>query len=318
MSFFTKKPATTPEYRTNLTSAHAAFTDSASIDSITEVCQRAAQGDLEARILGLSEHPQLGGLCRSINAMLDMADSFVRESGAAMACFSKEEYHRPILLRGMKGAYRSSAVIINIAGTQMKASSESLALVASVAANNLLAITTVAAACEELHATGNQISHKTNDSMQLSETSFSQGEEALKTMENLSTTFRQIDNIVALILNISERTNLLALNASIESTRAGEHGARFGIIAKEVKELAKNSASATESIRHQVNLMREAVENVNTLIHTIHNSLSLTSSSSAAIAGALSEQVSATDEINRQIHDLTTNAQLVADQIAKH
>ena len=288
------------------------------IQKITEMCHHAAQGDLEARIIGLSDHPKLGGLARAINAMLDMADSFVRESAAAMLCCSRNEYHRPILLRGLKGAYRSSAVIINRAAAQLKSGSESLSLVAQLASDNTLAINAVAAACEELHATGSQISHQADGSLELSQGGLQRGEEALQKMKVLESAFRQVDDIVSRLLGISERTNLLALNASIEATRAGEQGNRFAIIAHEVKELSKNSASATNGIRSQVDLMRKSVEDVSALIQTIHSSLSATTSSASAIAGAIGEQVTATNEISQQISDLTANSKSVADQVARH
>ncbi len=320
MFFFTKKnkeAETKPEV-VQEKKAEVVVAKDDSLGGITEICHRAAAGDLEARIIGLSEHPVYGPMVKAINSMLDMADSFVRETGSAMSCFSQEEYHRPILLRGMKGAYRSSSVIINNAGMHMKGSSEALGMVANLAAENTLAVNTVASACEELNATGSQISSQSSEALHLSETSLHQGQEAIKKMEILESAFRQIDNIVALILNISEKTNLLALNATIEATRAGEHGARFAIISREVKDLSKNAASATEGIRKQVDLLRQSVEAVSSLIHTIYDSLSVTTANSSSIACSIREQVAATDEISRRIAELTTNSQKVADQIARH
>lgn len=289
-----------------------------SLETITTACRQAAQGDLEARIIGLSDDPVYGTMVTAINSMLDMADSFVRETGAAMSCFSQEEFHRPILLRGMKGAYRSSSVIINKAGMRMKNSSEALSLVADLATENTMAVNTVASACEELNATGSQISSQTAEALHLSETSLHHGQDAMKKMEILESAFRQIDNIVALIINISEKTNLLALNATIEATRAGEHGARFAIISKEVKELSKNTASATEGIRKQVDLLRVSVEGVSALIHTIYDSLNVTTANSSSIANSIREQVAATDEISQRIAELTVNSQKVADHISRH
>ena len=292
--------------------------DDATVQKITEMCHLAAQGDLEARIIGMSDHPKFGGLARAINAMLDMADSFVRESAAAMTYCSRNEYFRPILLRGMKGAYRTSAVLNNCAAAQLKSSSESLSLVAQLASDNTIAINAVAAACEELHATGSQISHQADGALELSQGGLHRGEQALEQMKQLEAAFRQVDDIVSRLLGISERTNLLALNASIEATRAGEQGNRFAIIAHEVKELSKNSASATNGIRSQVDLMRQSVEGVSNLIQTIHESLTATTSSASTIAGSIGEQVAATNEISQQIADLTANSKSVADQVARH
>jgi len=318
MLFSKKQPAPLPVSAAPLGVEPSREVDDGTVQKITDMCHLAAQGDLEARIIGLTEHPKLGGMAIAINAMLDMADSFVREASAAMLTCSRNEFHRPILLRGLKGAYRSGAVIINRAAAQLKSSSESLDHVAQLASDNTLAINAVAAACEELHATGSQISHQADGALELSQGGLHRGEEALEKMKVLETAFRQVDDIVARLLGISERTNLLALNASIEATRAGEQGNRFAIIAHEVKELSKNSASATNGIRTQVDRMRQSVEDVSNLIQTIHGSLAATTSSASTIAGSIGEQVAATNEISQQIADLTANSKSVADQVARH
>ena len=93
---------------------------------VTEICERAAQGDLEARIIGIDPATEFGRLCGAINHMLDIGDSFVREASAAMDSCSHDRFHRPILLPGLTGAYRKSAATINRAGVKMQRSSERL------------------------------------------------------------------------------------------------------------------------------------------------------------------------------------------------
>ena len=81
--------------------------------SVADICERAATGDLEARITGLAGSGDFSRLCSAINHMLDVADSYVRESSAVMDYCSRGQYHRPILLRGLPGSYRDGAEIIN-------------------------------------------------------------------------------------------------------------------------------------------------------------------------------------------------------------
>src|SRR5690349_23081976 len=98
------------------------------LDQVADICERAAHGDLEARINGLAADPTaLGRLARAINHLLDIADSYVRESAAAMDHCSRGQFHRPILLRGLPGSYRDSAVVINRAALQMKQSADQIA-----------------------------------------------------------------------------------------------------------------------------------------------------------------------------------------------
>ena len=92
---------------------------------VTAICRRAAAGDLEARITGMGTRTNFGKMCSAINDAFDMSDSFVREAAAAMENCSRDRFHRPILLRGLKNAYQQSAGVINTAGLKMAASAPS-------------------------------------------------------------------------------------------------------------------------------------------------------------------------------------------------
>ena len=85
---------------------------------IAQVCDRAANGDLEARIVPLPSQGGWSAVCNSINALLDVIDSYVRESQAVLECCSRHEFYRPILVRAMKGACRGAAIVINNATVQ--------------------------------------------------------------------------------------------------------------------------------------------------------------------------------------------------------
>ena len=121
---------------------------------ISEICERAGHGDLEARIVGIPDDPDMARRCRAVNQMLDIADSFVREAVAAMAACAHDRCHRPILLRGLKGAYVKSAGIINGAGVKMQQSAEQLAFTAGLA--------TAATKIDSIVALINRIAAQTN------------------------------------------------------------------------------------------------------------------------------------------------------------
>ena len=96
------------------------------IGQIADICVRASEGDLEARITGITVQGDLARLCGAINHLLDVADSYVRESAAAMDQCAKGRYHRPILLRGIPGSYRDSALTINKAALKMKSDADKI------------------------------------------------------------------------------------------------------------------------------------------------------------------------------------------------
>lgn len=282
---------------------------------ITQVCERAAAGDLEARIVGVSAEGGLGNVCHAINAILDVADSFVREASAAMQNCSHDRFHRPILLRGLQGAYRQSAAVINAAGVKMQASSEQLAFVARLAAENATNVSTVATACEELKASGSDISTQTAESTQLTQGAVDQATQVSTAVQALTLAAQKIDGIVGVISKVAGQTNLLALNATIESARAGEHGKGFGVVATEVKELSRSTARATEEIGLQVEKMQETVRAVERLIEGISESICRIDDITVEIARSVGAQVKATTEISRSILDVSRNTSQVSERM---
>lgn len=261
---------------------------------IAAICERASRGDLDARIGDLDESTPLGQAGLAINRMLDIADSFVRESSAAMDHCSRKEFHRPILLRGLPGAYLQSARIINRAGLQMKEDSDQLDLV-----------TRVAAACEELNGASAHISERTRETATLTAGAVESATRASASVAELDVTARKIEGIIALINDITVQTDLLALNAAIEAAHAGDRGASFGVVAEEVKSLARGTAKATQEIRDQIGNVQTMVKNVSGAIESVRHAIEEVNSGTELISTAVVEQVQATGDIARSIHEIS-------------
>jgi hypothetical protein len=285
------------------------------IQMITQICERAAQGDLEARITGLAEDPNWQPLASAINHMLDLADSFVRESAAAMDHCSHDLYYRPVLLRGLKGAYRQSAAIINQAGLKMKDSSDQIGYVARLASETAGNVSMVAVACEELSSTSSEISLQANGSAKLSKEAVTVAQQAKLAVGDLTHAAKKVDGIVKLINTIAGQTNLLALNATIEAARAGEAGKGFAVVAAEVKDLSRNTAKATEDIGQQVLKMQETVNLVSQHMQSIESAISRVSEGTTSISRSVSEQVLATSEISSSITEVSENTRLISQRI---
>jgi len=285
------------------------------IRTITQVCDRAAGGDLEARVTGLGGDPDWQPLADSINRMLDIADSFVREASAAMDHCSRDLYYRPVLLRGLKGAYRQGAGVINQAGLKMKESSDQIRYVASMAMETATNVSTVAAACEELTSTSNEISEQAGGSARLAEEAVAVTRHAAQAVAELNAAAKKVDNIVKLINTIAGQTNLLALNATIEAARAGEAGKGFAVVASEVKDLSRNTAKATDDIAQQVDMMQATVKTVGQHMESIHAAIARVSEGAGAISRSVGEQVKATADISRSITDVSQNTGLISQRI---
>ncbi len=151
---------------------------SESIRAAAEICALAAKGDLEARITHIQEpDSDLGILFRNINRVLDVADAYVREAAAAMHYCAEEKFFRPILLRGMPGAYAQSAMTINQASERMEEScdriesmkAQRLSLIKDFEESISKTVSTVASAAAELEATAAHMTETAEESAKLAE-----------------------------------------------------------------------------------------------------------------------------------------------------
>lgn len=287
------------------------------IARIAEICERAAQGDLEARVTEIPEDPELARLCCSINRMLDIADSFVRESSAAMKECANDRFHRPILLRGLKGAYRQSSAIINGAGVKMQESYKQLRETGELAQDTAANVGSLAAACEEMNVTGTEIGKQVATSASLSREASDKSASARVAVGELGAAAEKINDIVVVIQKITRKTNLLALNATIESARAGAYGQGFAVVANEVKELSRNCTTATNDIRRQVSAIQESVSHVAGLIESVNQAIGLAKEGSDMIAGSIEEQRAALGEISRNIAEASKHTSQISERIKR-
>lgn len=299
-----------------MNSATEETTQSTVLGLIADACERAAAGDLEARIIRTPDDPELARVCRAINHLLDMADAYVRESAAAMDHCAQGQYHRPILLRGMHGSYRNAANVINAAAIKMrtdaetirhfKAESERIAAEVAEASNQAASnVGAVAAACHELNVCTSEITRQTEESTSLTRSAVNEASRAQTASIELGEAVRKISSVVGVINKIAHQTNLLALNATIEAARAGEHGRSFAVVATEVKQLSRETEQATSTISAQIESMQQATTNVSQVIGGVGESIRRVDTTAAAISNSVSEQAKATEEISRRINEVS-------------
>jgi methyl-accepting chemotaxis protein len=136
-----------------------------------------------------------------------------------------------------------------------------------------------------------------------------------KTMNALGMSSQQIGQVVKVITTIAEQTNLLALNATIEAARAGEAGKGFAVVANEVKDLARETAKATEDIGSRIEAMQADADRAVNAISEISSVIERIDSLQTTIAAAVEEQSVTTAEISRNIHEATTGTTEIAENI---
>lgn len=164
-------------------------------------------------------------------------------------------------------------------------------------------VSIVAASAEEMLASIREISKSATEAARVARTAVSKAEETNHTISKLGISSLEIGKVVKVITSIAQQTNLLALNATIEAARAGEAGKGFAVVANEVKELAKETARATEEIGQQIEAIQGDTNAAVKAIRDVGEIINQVNDISSTIASAVEEQTATTNEIGRNVTD---------------
>ncbi len=215
---------------------------------------------------------------------------------------------------------------LSSAATEMNSSAKALTETAQVTdsrAMNVAAasdqasqnVQAVASATEELSCSVREITRQVQESSTITNQAVVEGDNANQTVQSMAEMAEKIGSVVSLINDIAEQTNLLALNATIEAARAGEAGKGFAVVASEVKNLANQTANATQEISDQVNEMQTVAGNTAKAIGSITETINKVNEITKEIANVAEEQEAATQEISRNVQQASQGTQEVSSSI---
>jgi methyl-accepting chemotaxis protein len=193
-----------------------------------------------------------------------------------------------------------TATATQMSATSSKTSTESRSA-ATAAEQVSTGVQTVATNMEEMVASIKEIARSTNESSQMSKLTLAKAQESNATIVKLGTSSQEIGDVIKVISSIAQQTNLLALNATIEAARAGEAGKGFAVVANEVKELAKQTAKATNDITNKIGAIQNDTKSAVDAIGGISTAVEKLNGIAGVIAAAVEEQTATTNEISRVV-----------------
>ena len=176
-------------------------------------------------------------------------------------------------------------------------------------------VNTIATAVEEMYAALNEVSKSASRGANVSSEASERATQTSDMVNQLGRAAKEISDVVDLIKGVASQTNLLALNATIEAASAGDAGKGFAVVAGEVKELAKQTASATEEIREKIESMQANTEQAVSAIAKFVEFITEVDSIMTVIASAVEEQTATTNEISRSLAEAATAAANVSENV---
>ena len=299
------------------------------IISLTGQMTRLADGDKTQEISGTERGDEIGAMSKAVLVFKEnmiRADRLAAEQAAEQGAREARTNHIQELTEAFDREIANVVGTVSSASTELEATAQAMSSIAeetSVQATAVAAaseqasanVETVASAAEELTSSINEIARQVNHSSQIASSAVAKVRETDEQVTGLATSAQKIGEVVGLITDIAEQTNLLALNATIEAARAGDAGKGFAVVANEVKNLASQTAKATEEIVGQINRVQQETQLAVSAIKEIGHVIEEVREISASIAGAVEEQNSATQEIARNVEQAALGTQEVSSNI---
>jgi methyl-accepting chemotaxis protein len=299
--------------------------------NITEAARRLSDGDLSVKISGLDRRDEIGTLAQAIGVLKERSAEATRlgaeQDRVKAAAAQERQAAMAKLANGFEASVKAVADGMASSANEMKASANAVTAAASTANQETTAaaaaaeqtsanVGTVASATEELSSSIREISGQVTRSTEIASNAVQEADRANSVMSGLADSAKRVGDIVALISGIAGQTNLLALNATIEAARAGDAGKGFAVVASEVKQLATQTAKATEEIQATVAEIQSMTGTAVTAIQGIGGIVARMNEITAAVAASVEEQGAATREIAGNVQQAATGARQVSSNVS--
>ncbi len=301
------------------------------LTAITAVMNRLSGGDTSVTIPGGERKDEVGTMAQAVDvfrrsmietrSLREAQEAAKHESEVQKKALQRQTADRfEADIRGVVTAVAQAAAEMQRAADDIAASvigtSQRAAAAAAASEQASASVSTVAAATEELASSVTEIGRQVTHSSGVADEAVGKAGKTTEMVASLASSAERIGDVLRLIDAIASQTNLLALNATIEAARAGEAGRGLAVVAAAVKELAGQTAKATEEIAGQVTAIQSATGDCVAAIGSISQTIRDISATAAGIAAAVEEQDSATREIARSVQQAAVGTSEVSQNVA--
>ena len=300
------------------------------VQSMTDCMRQLADGDLDVDIPARDRGDELGAMAAAVDVFKTNAHERLRlekEQEAADARAKAEKRQAMLdLADGFQSSVEGVVDSVSSAAGELNSTAESMSEMAkrnesqSAAASSASDhashnVQALAAAAEELSCAIQEISRQVTQSTAMTREAADSAQRTNVEVEGLVEAASRINEVISLISDIAEQTNLLALNATIEAARAGEAGKGFAVVASEVKNLANQTAKATEDISEQIHGIQQATTGACDAIRAIGEIIARVDEVAGSIAAAVEEQTVATQEIAQNVQEASAGVSEVSQNL---
>jgi methyl-accepting chemotaxis protein len=273
-------------------------------------------GDLRSR-LNVVSNDEIGQMARYFNTFIEKLQGIIGTITSNADTVAAASTELSVISTQIAASTEKISTQTSTVASATEQATANISSISSAAEEMSSSADSVTTAIEEMSASLNEVSRNCQKELEIVVEATTHARSSKLVMDKLGAATKSIGKVVDLINDIADQTNLLALNATIEAASAGDAGMGFAVVASEVKELAKQTAQATQEIEMQVDDMRENTELAIKAIGSVSRVIEEVNNISQTIVSAVEQQSATVNEISRSVAGVSTGAQEVSQNVAE-